>query len=141
VLEPPFPPQTVEVLLGAAHQTSGVDLMVTSERLLLLDTQPVWSPSVLLEMQRQQPPLPPEAQTYENLLELCSLRQSMLLLSVCHQVIFVHDTLFDTPWLRNICAAQMLCHRLPDLSTLASSTPPPAASSSMEEVAPVVEYR
>ena len=89
--EPPFPPQGVEVVLGAAHQTVGVDVMLTPERLLLLDTQPLLSPSVLLEMQRQQPPLPAEAQTYENLLELFSLRLSMLMLSVCHQVRFERD--------------------------------------------------
>ena len=84
--EPPFPPQSIEVVLGAAHQTVGVDVMLTPERLILLDTQPLLSPSVLLEMQRQQPPLPAEAQTYENLQELFSLRLSMLMLSVCHQV-------------------------------------------------------
>lgn len=86
VVNPPFAVQGAEAVLAGAHTTSGVDLSVTAERLLLLDTQPLLSPSVLLEMMRSQPPLPPEAQTYENLMELWSLRLSMLLLSVCHHV-------------------------------------------------------
>ena len=36
--EPPFAPQTLETVLQAAHQTSGVDLHVSPERLLLLAT-------------------------------------------------------------------------------------------------------
>lgn len=56
------------------------------------------------------------------------------------QVIFVHDVLFDTNWLRHLRVAQMLCHRLPDISTLLSNGPMPSPSPSAEET-PVVEYR
>jgi hypothetical protein len=52
--EPPFAQQPPDVVLQAAHQTSGIDLYVTGERLLLLDTQPLLSPSVLLELQRRE---------------------------------------------------------------------------------------
>ena len=118
--EPPFAPQGAQCLLGARHQTCGVDLLVTSERVLLLDTQPLFSPSVLLDLQRDAG-LPAEAQTHENLLELHSLRLAMLLLSTCHLVIVASDSLLDAGAMRSLRTAQMLRHRLPDVSTVAPS--------------------
>ena len=53
--EPVFAPQSIDNLLNAAHQTSGIDLRITSERLLVLDTQPLLSPSVLQDMMRREP--------------------------------------------------------------------------------------
>ena len=78
----PFAPQTLETLLQGSHQTVGVDVTVTQEqliplefeadpepepeaypepypspnqeRLILLDTQPLLSPSVLIELMRKE---------------------------------------------------------------------------------------
>ena len=36
---PPFLPQGMAAILQAAHQTTGVDIYITPERLILLDTQ------------------------------------------------------------------------------------------------------
>ena len=152
--EPPFPAQPTEVALQAAHQTCGIDLFVTSERLILLDTQPLLSPSVLLDFQRREAALPAEATTYENLLELQALRLAMLLLSCCHLVVCVHDVQLDPLGLRTLRLAQMLRHRLPDLSHLALATPQAAQAAAAAaavgvatetseryvEPAPVVEY-
>ena len=88
--EPPFAIASVEQVLTAAHATAGIDLHVTPERLILLDVQPVLSPSVLLEMQARGDALPADAQSHENLLELHSLRLAVLLLCVCHHVVVVH---------------------------------------------------
>ena len=90
--DPPFAPQTLETLLQGSHQTVGVDVTVTQERLILLDTQPLLSPSVLVELLRKES-LPQEAQSAENLAELHSLRVAMLLLSVCHMVLILTLTL------------------------------------------------
>ena len=87
----PFLPQSDESILHAVHQTSGIDLMVTGERILLLDTQPLLSASVLLELQRREASLPNEVQTHENLHELQTLRLAMLVLSSCHLVVCVQD--------------------------------------------------
>ena len=57
----PFALQSAEVALEAAHQTVGVDLHVTSDRLVLLDCQPVLSSSVALDMTLEAAPLPPHA--------------------------------------------------------------------------------
>ena len=148
--EPPFAQQPPDVVLQAAHQTSGIDLYVTGERLLLLDTQPLLSPSILLELQRRETSLPSEAQTHENLLELQAVRLAMLLLSTCHVVVCVHDVQLDPLGLRTLRLAQLLRHRLPDLSSLALATPPAAAVAATmssadaerqaEAAATVVEY-
>jgi protein SMG9 len=90
--DPPFAPQTLETLLQGSHQTVGVDVTVTQERLILLDTQPLLSPSVLVELLRKES-LPQEAHSAENLAELHSLRMAMLLLSVCHMVLTLTPTL------------------------------------------------
>ena len=148
--EPPFAQQPPDVVLQAAHQTSGIDLYVTGERLLLLDTQPLLSPSILLELQRRETSLPSEAQTHENLLELQAVRLAMLLLSTCHVVVCVHDVQLDPLGLRTLRLAQLLRHRLPDLSNLALATPQAAAVAATmssadaerqaEAAATVVEY-
>lgn len=149
--EPCFAPQTLDAVLHAVHQTTGVDMFVTPERFILLDTQALLSPSVLLELQRRETSLPAEVQTHENLLELQSLRLAMLLFSVCHLVVCVHDVQLDPLTLRTLRLAQMLRHRLPDISHLALSSSAaaaamtaavttPASGSAEDHGTPVVEY-
>ena len=123
LLDPPFPPQPAEAVLQAVHHTAGIDLYVTPERLLLLDTQALLSPSALVELQRREAALPADVQSHENLLELHSLRLAMLVLSVCHVVVCVQDVPLAPLELRTIRLAQMLRHRLPDVSHLALSSP------------------
>ena len=152
--EPPFAQQSPDVALQAAHQTCGIDLYVTGERLILLDTQPLLSPSVLLELQRHEGGLPSDAQSHENMMELQALRLAMLLLSSCHLIISVHDVPLDPLGLRTLRLAQMLRHRLPEISNLALASPQAAAAAAAAaaatigsghderavEPAPVVEY-
>ena len=147
--KPSFVLQSTETILQAAHQTCGCDLYVTPERLLLLDTQPLLSPSVLLELQRRDTPLSSDVQTHENLLELHSLRVALLVLSVCHVVVCVHDARFDPLTLRMLRLAQTLRHRVPDISVLAQASPAAAAAmvaasaaapNADESPAPVIEY-
>ena len=146
--EPPFAPQPPEAAFSATHHTVGIDMFVSPERLLLLDTQALLSPSVLLELQRRETSLPADVQTHENLLELQSLRLATLLLSVCHLVVCVHDVQLDPLSLRTLRVAQMLRHRLPDISHLALASPAAvaaitasaAAVSADVDCSPVVEY-
>lgn len=49
---PPFAIQSEETRANARHCTIGIEPRISSERLILLDTQPVFSPSVLAEMTR-----------------------------------------------------------------------------------------
>eukprot|EP00308_Calcidiscus_leptoporus_P016788 CAMPEP_0119355114 /NCGR_PEP_ID=MMETSP1334-20130426/3995_1 /TAXON_ID=127549 /ORGANISM="Calcidiscus leptoporus, Strain RCC1130" /LENGTH=384 /DNA_ID=CAMNT_0007368839 /DNA_START=14 /DNA_END=1168 /DNA_ORIENTATION=- len=156
--EPTFAPQTTEVALRAAHQTEGIDVHVTAERLILLDTQPMLSASVLLESVRRESALPAEVQSHENLVALQSMRIAMLVLSVCHLVVLVQDSLVDVQWLRLLRTAETLRHRIPDISVLvtapaaaggaiasdansAGSTPTASALAVGSEVASPLEYQ
>lgn len=49
---PPFAIETEETKAMAKHCTPGIEPRISSERIILLDTQPVFSPSVLAEMIR-----------------------------------------------------------------------------------------
>lgn len=115
---------STQAALRALHQTSGVDLYVTPERLLLLDTQPLMSPSVLLEQRGQ---VTTEATTREHSLELHSLKIALLMFSACHLVVSVHDEP-DPLSLRLLRAAYTLHHRIPDVSALAQASPSALAS-------------
>ncbi|GAB5365962.1 hypothetical protein AAMO2058_001103500 [Amorphochlora amoebiformis] len=78
------------------HQTIGIDAYVTPERLILLDTQPVLSPSVLTKMILENAPCPPSL-SLATLFDYQSIQLTLFLLSVCHLVIAVcaHD---DPRW-------------------------------------------
>ena len=119
---PPFAAQSVSAGVRGTHQTEGVDMRVTADRLILLDTQPLFAPSVMLSLS-QSADLPTEAQSFENLHELHSLRMALLLLSVCHLVVFVDDisSRFDTRWLRTLRTIFSLRHGLADPSTIPAS--------------------
>ncbi|KAI3996562.1 hypothetical protein MKX01_009394 [Papaver californicum] len=49
---PPFVTQSEEIRAMSKHCSVGIELRVSSERLILLDTQPIFSPSVLAELMR-----------------------------------------------------------------------------------------
>lgn len=49
---PPFAIESEETIANARHCTIGIEPRISAERIILLDTQPVYSPSVLAEMIR-----------------------------------------------------------------------------------------
>ncbi|KAG6517029.1 hypothetical protein ZIOFF_020406 [Zingiber officinale] len=49
---PPFATQSDESRAMAKHCTVGIELRVSSERLILLDAQPIFSPSILVDMMK-----------------------------------------------------------------------------------------
>ncbi|KAJ8451376.1 hypothetical protein Cgig2_017767 [Carnegiea gigantea] len=49
---PPFATQSEETRANARHCTVGIEPRISSERIILLDTQPVFSPSILAEITR-----------------------------------------------------------------------------------------
>ncbi|CAH0392813.1 unnamed protein product [Bemisia tabaci] len=126
-----FKPQTIEQEEVGLHGTNGVDVFVTSNRVILLDTQPILSPSVLDKLIQQDNkkslgnPGPPnhnafssmndrsatpttEFGTVENAVEINSLQITGFLLSVCHTVICIQDWFFDPNVFRFLQSAEML---------------------------------
>ncbi|EKX34581.1 hypothetical protein GUITHDRAFT_147103 [Guillardia theta CCMP2712] len=80
----PFVVQTQDIMLEGSHQTVGVDMYITGERIILLDCQPVCSSSVVLDMVLEGAPLPAIACTYDHLMDI---QLMMFILAISHVVI------------------------------------------------------
>ena len=52
------------------HQTTGIDFYVTNERVMILDTQPVLSSSVMDSLMSHEKSLPPDVTSAENCNEI-----------------------------------------------------------------------
>ena len=112
-----FRPQTADVRERAGHMTSGIDMAVTSERLVLLDTQPILSPSLLEQHHERK-----NSSEYSGsvTIETQSLQIAAFLLTICHVVIVVQDWFTDSNIFKFLQVAEML----------KPVTPPPAHDTS-----------
>eukprot|EP00898_Chlorokybus_atmophyticus_P003158 jgi/Chlat1/3843/Chrsp26S03976 len=125
---PPFPTSTQEAVVRAQHTTTGVDLRVTPDSCILLDTQPVMSASVLSDLLRLDT-LPSEAVSAENAQEIMALQVTVVklavfLLSTCHAVLFVSQGLEDKSLWRFMKTVEMLMLNVPDMSLIPRATSP-----------------
>lgn len=119
---PPFATQSEETKAMAKHCTAGIELRISSDRLILLDTQPLFSPSVLAEMTR-----PDGSSTFslingENLSadlahELLGIQLGVFLASVCHVLLVVTEGIHDTDMWHLMLTADLLKHGIPDPSS------------------------
>lgn len=116
-----FQPETLSNAEQALHQTSGIEMYITEERVILLDTQPVLSSSILdrlLGPEKQS--VPAEYSSPENYAEMQSLHIAAFLLTVCHVVVITEDWFSDINLIEFLKRAEML----------KPSTPPPPSSQS-----------
>ncbi|KAL6008236.1 hypothetical protein ACLOJK_033742 [Asimina triloba] len=97
---PPFATQTEETRALARHCTAGIELRISTERLILLDTQPLFSPSILAEMIR------PDGSSSVSVLngeflsadlayELMGIQLGVFLASISHVLLVVSEGLHD----------------------------------------------
>ncbi|XP_031562483.1 protein SMG9-like [Actinia tenebrosa] len=103
-----FDPQSKATQEAGSHQSNGVNIAVTSERVLLLDTQPLLSPSILDHLIHYDRSIPSEYSTPENYHEMQSLQIVTFLLTVCHVILVVQDWFTDVNLLRLLRSAEML---------------------------------
>ncbi|XP_029636226.1 protein SMG9 isoform X1 [Octopus sinensis] len=103
-----FQPQSKEIREVGSHQTSGVDMFVTNDRVILLDTQPVLSASVLDMMIHHDKKYPAEYSTAENCMEMQSLQLAAFMMTVCNVLLVVQDWFTDINFLRFLLTAEML---------------------------------
>ncbi|XP_063959358.1 nonsense-mediated mRNA decay factor SMG9-like isoform X2 [Lytechinus pictus] len=116
-----FKPQTSSNGEQALHQTTGMEMFISEERIILLDTQPILSSSImdrLLGPDKQT--IPPEYSSAENYAEMQSLYIAAFLLTVCHVVMVVEDWFSDINIIEFIKRAEML----------KPATPPPPSNQS-----------
>lgn len=125
---PPFAIESLETKAMAKHCTIGIEPRITSERIILLDTQPVYSPSVLADMIRPDGSstisvLGGESLPAELAHELMSIQLGVLLTSICHIVLVVSEGVHDNNMWRLMETVDLLKHSIPDPSSLSLSHP------------------
>ncbi|PVD28328.1 hypothetical protein C0Q70_10915 [Pomacea canaliculata] len=103
-----FQPQTKETREEGSHQSVGVDMFATPERIILLDSQPVLSPSILDCMIRHEKKYPADYTSTENWIEMQSLQIATFLMTVCHVIIVTQDWFTDLNFLKFLTTAEML---------------------------------
>ncbi|XP_078427928.1 uncharacterized protein LOC144700300 [Wolffia australiana] len=122
---PHFPIQSDDTRLLARHCTIGIELRVSSERLILLDAQPVFSPSLMSEMTRPDGSSSKSVQNGEALSvdllhELMCLQLATFLSSVCHVLLVVTEGIHDASMWQLMLTVDMLKHNIPDPSLITS---------------------
>lgn len=122
---PPFPVQSEEIRAMARHCSVGIELRMSVERFILLDTQPVFSASVLAEMMRPDGSssisvLSGEQLSAELAHELMGIQLGVFLASVCHVLLLVTEGLHDISLWRLMLTVDMLKQGIPDPSLLNS---------------------
>ncbi|XP_074311495.1 uncharacterized protein LOC141647275 [Silene latifolia] len=120
---PPFGIQSEETRANARHCTTGMEPRISSERFILLDTQPLFSPSVLAEMTRPDgsstvPILTGETVSSELAHEILGIQLGVLLASVCHVVLVVAEGVHDANMWRLMSTVDLLKHGIPDPSSV-----------------------
>ncbi|XP_077228699.1 uncharacterized protein LOC143861701 isoform X4 [Tasmannia lanceolata] len=120
---PPFTTQSEETRAMARHCTAGIELRVSAERLILLDTQPIFSPSVLAEMMRPDGSstvsvLSGESMSADLAHELMGIQLGVFLASICHVLLVVSEGVHDISMWHLMLTVDLLKHGIPDPSLL-----------------------
>ncbi|CAN6166338.1 unnamed protein product [Urochloa humidicola] len=123
---PPFPTQTEEIKLMGKHCTTGIDIRISNERVILLDIQPVYSPSVLIDMMRPDgsstiPVLNGDPLSADLAHELMGIQLGVFLASVCNILLVVSEGMNDLSMWELMLTVDLLKHNIPDPSLLTSS--------------------
>ena len=103
----PFKTSSRDTLECAMHQTCGIDMAVSAERVILLDTQPILSMSVLDRLHQHERQIPVDMKV-DSYAELQASQIAAFLFSVCHVVIVVQDWLYNVDVFNFLLTAEML---------------------------------
>jgi protein SMG9 len=102
-MEDVFPVQSTDSIIDARHETNGMDIyVVPEERLILIDTQPLFSASILMTLIQRgdhysnissvtQNKLSADVLSIENHIDLLAVQMGLLLFSICHVVLITMD--------------------------------------------------
>ncbi|XP_058068701.1 uncharacterized protein LOC131218036 [Magnolia sinica] len=123
---PPFTMQSEETRALDRHCTMEIELRISAERLILLDTQPLFSPSILAEMIRPDGLSSVFVLNGESLLadlahELMGIQLGVFLVSISHVLLVVSEGVHDINMWHLMLTIDLLKHDISDLSLLTTS--------------------
>ncbi|KAI8332699.1 hypothetical protein BC941DRAFT_436363 [Chlamydoabsidia padenii] len=114
-----FPSQPNDLFLSLGHKTSGIDMHICPERMILLDTEPILSWTVMERALRHHTA---DGSHPDAWLEMDALYNLVFLLSVCNVVIVVFDgTELDINMIHCLQRAEMLKFQLPEFPLISPS--------------------
>ncbi|XP_010549827.1 PREDICTED: protein SMG9-like [Tarenaya hassleriana] len=136
----PFAIQSEEIRAMAKHCTIGIEPRISAERFILLDTQPVFSPSILAEMIKPDssssiPVLAGESLTAELAHEIMCIQLGILLTSICHILLVVSEGVHEDNMWHLMSTVDLLKHGIPDPSS------PALSRLQSSEIGPEKEFR
>ncbi|KAK0596377.1 hypothetical protein LWI29_015086 [Acer saccharum] len=120
---PPFAILSEETRAMSRHSTCGIEPRISAERLILLDTQPVFSSSILSELMRPDGSSTISVLTGESLSaelahHLMGIQLAVFLASICHILLVVSEGVHDSNMWRLMSTVDLLKHGIPDPSSL-----------------------
>ncbi|XP_071550617.1 nonsense-mediated mRNA decay factor SMG9 [Panulirus ornatus] len=122
-----FRPESLEQVMSGCHGTNGIDIYITTQRLIVLDCQPLLSPSIMDRLITQEKKFTSDYNSTENLMEVESLQVLTLVMSIAHVVMLVQDSAADPNLIRLLQTCEMM---------KPSSSSTPSSSSSSNPAAP-----
>uniref|UniRef100_A0A7N0TBC3 Protein SMG9 n=1 Tax=Kalanchoe fedtschenkoi TaxID=63787 RepID=A0A7N0TBC3_KALFE len=119
---PPFPVQTEDIRAASRHCTTGIEPRISSERIILLDAQPLFCPSTLSEIIRPDGSSTISVLTGESLSaelahELMAIQLGVFLMSVCQILLVVSEGAHDLSMWRFMSTVDLLKHGIADPSS------------------------
>ncbi|XP_066988638.1 nonsense-mediated mRNA decay factor SMG9-like isoform X1 [Macrobrachium rosenbergii] len=121
-----FRPESLEQIMSGCHGTNGVDIYITTQRLFVLDCQPLLSPSIMDRLISQDKKCTSEYNSTENLMEIESLQLLTLVMSIAHVVVLMQDSGIDPNLIRLLQTCEMMkpsSSSTPSSSSSTQSTP------------------
>ncbi|XP_045499743.1 protein SMG9-like isoform X1 [Colias croceus] len=97
-----FNMQNIEQIERGSQCTRGIDMYVTSDRVILLDCQPLWSPCLI------DTNISTITSRSANIVTVDCLQIASYLMAICHVLIAVQDWFTDYNFIRYIQTAEML---------------------------------
>ncbi|CAL5189367.1 unnamed protein product [Lathyrus oleraceus] len=142
---PPFVIQSIEDRAMARHCSNGIEPRISAERVILLDTQPVFSASVLVEMMEPDGSstisvMSGEGESLSPQLahEVMAIQLAVFLASTCHILLVVSEGVHDDELWHLMSTADLLKNEISDPSLLSSSLSQ-SSSSELEKDSKVSE--
>ncbi|KAL0123421.1 hypothetical protein PUN28_005744 [Cardiocondyla obscurior] len=93
---------------NSTNCTTGIDLFITKNRVMYLDTQPILSGFGIDSTSSDQKKGAPDFVNSDSNLELQSLQFAAFLFSICHVIVFIQDWFVDPNVVRFLQTAEML---------------------------------
>ncbi|EGG23069.1 hypothetical protein DFA_05199 [Cavenderia fasciculata] len=114
----PFDIQTDDNFCLGSHQTNGIDVYITPERLIYIDTQPLQSISIVTEMIEKSAYCPAGYTSYEHYHYLQCIKTIIFLYSICNVVLIVQENKSIDILICNLIKSALMLKnkRMPDIT-------------------------